>query len=373
VELPAPLTWGIVKGLLLRNLRWWQTQDKIWSSTGTLTVGYSFPNMFMSENYNSPQSPMWACLAFICLAVPEDHPFWASKEEPYPTELLPKVKALKHPGHIISYLGGHKLLLSSGQACSYPMRATHAKYGSFAYSSAYGYSVPTGCFTLEQFALSSQLGLSDDGGEIWKTRRLCETAVIETHEDQPVLKSIWKPFPDVTIKTYLLPPVGATPNWHLRVHRIEAGREIMTADCAFAICNEKNIDGRYLGLYDSEKHEGTLPRIIGNYDLNTPEGSSPGSVGAFAVSKGAVGIVDLDPASLRIAMLVNADPNSNLVESRTVIPTLQQTQKKDEVAWYVAGIYAKPSGNGVTPESYLDGWENRPAIPKWLQGEISGS
>merc|ERR1711939_1303513 len=23
IELPAPLTWGIVKGLLLRNLRWW--------------------------------------------------------------------------------------------------------------------------------------------------------------------------------------------------------------------------------------------------------------------------------------------------------------------------------------------------------------
>jgi hypothetical protein len=371
IELPAPLTWGIVKGLLIRNLRYWQTQSQIWSSTGTLTIGYCFPNMYMAENYNSPQSPMWACLAFICLAVPQNHPFWTSKEEPYPSHLLPKVKALKHPGHIISYLGGHKFILSSGQACSYPMKGTHAKYGSFAYSSAYGYSVPTGCFTLEQFALASQLGLSDDGGEFWKTRRLCEEAVIEEYEDQPVLKSTWKPFPDVKIKTYLLPPVDASPNWHLRAHKIEAGREVMTADGSFAISNERKLDGRNLDLYNAETFEGTLSKLIGNYDLNSPEGMSPGSVGTFAVSKGAVGIVALEKDTPRTAMLVNADPNSNLVESRTVIPTLQHTIKKGEIVWYVTAIYAKPSGDHVLPSTYLDGWESKPAVPKWLVEEIS--
>lgn len=373
VELPEPLTWGIVKGLLLRNLRWWQTQSQIWSPTGTLTIGYSFPNMYMAENYNSPQSPMWACLAFICLAVAADHPFWTSKEESYPTALLANIKALKHPGHIISYLGGHRMLLSSGQACSYPMKGTHAKYGSFAYSSAYGYSVPTGCFTLEQFALASQLGLSDDGGEVWKTRRLCEEAVIETHNEQPVLKSIWKPFPDVVIKTYLLPPVETTSNWHLRIHKIEAGRNVMTADGAFAICNERKSDGRYLDLYDAEKCEGTLPRIIGNYDLNTPEGSSQGRIGAFAVSKGAVGIRALESDLQRTAMLVNADANSNLVESRTVIPTLLHTLKKDETVWYVTGIYAKPPTERVRPGSYLDGWNENPIVPKWIMNEMTAS
>ena len=42
----------------------------------------------------------WACLAFICLAVPETHPFWTSKEENH-WDVIPKVKALKHPGHIM--------------------------------------------------------------------------------------------------------------------------------------------------------------------------------------------------------------------------------------------------------------------------------
>lgn len=262
------------------------------------------------------------------------------------------------------------MLLSSGQACSYPMKGTHAKYGAFAYSSAYGYSVPSGLFSLEQYALASQLGFSDDGGEYWKTRRKSEYAGLESRDDQPILVSVWKPYPDVAVRTILIPPHESTPNWHLRVHKIEAGREIMTADGAFAICNERAIDGRYLDSYDSDKGEGTSPKIIGNYDLNTPEGWSAGHQGAFAVSKGAVGIRALEDNIGRSAMLVNADPNSNLVESRTVIPTLQHTIKQGEVAWYVTAIYAKPAAEDVPKQKYLDGWDSIPQIPDWLKSEI---
>jgi hypothetical protein len=49
VELPAPLTWGMVKGIVMRHLRWWQTQHDMWSSSGTLTIGYSYPNMYVSS------------------------------------------------------------------------------------------------------------------------------------------------------------------------------------------------------------------------------------------------------------------------------------------------------------------------------------
>ncbi|KAJ0117072.1 hypothetical protein J7T55_003488 [Diaporthe amygdali] len=371
VELPKPLTWGIVKGIVLRHLRWWQTQPNIWSSSGTLTIGYSYPNMYMAENYNSPGSPYWACLAFICLAVPETHPFWTSKEESQWDVIPRSPKPLKQPGHIMTNLGGHCMLLSSGQACGYPMKGTHAKYGCFAYSSSYGYSAPPGLFTLEQYALSSQLGLSDDGGEYWKTRRISEYAGIEDREGKPVLVSVWRPFADVKIKTYLVPSEEATPNWHLRAHHIEAGREVMTADGSFAICNERTPDGRFLDLYDAEKIEGTRPKLIGNYDVNTPEAWSTGADGAFAVSKGAVGIKALEGEDVgRKATLVNADPNSNLVESRTTIPTIQHTIKAGTSVWYVSAIYARPSGKTVPKETYLNGWDEPPAIPGWLKAEI---
>jgi len=386
VELPAPLTWGMVKGIVMRHLRWWQTQHDMWSPSGTLTIGYSYPNMYMAENYNSPGSPYWACLAFICLAVPETHPFWTSPEEdPWQHTAIPRIKALPHPGHIMSNVGGHCMLLSSGQACSYPMKGTHAKYGAFAYSSAYAYSVPPGVFTLEQYVLASQLGLSDDGGEYWKTRRLSRSRLEfrgdSASDTSPVLISLWSPFPDVHIKTYLLPPVEArTPNWHLRVHRIAAvGRDVMTADGSFAICNERYPDDRYLDLYDAERGEGTRPKLMGNYDLATPEAWASGREGAFAVSlkAGAVGIKALEgegesvaAGAERKANLVNADPNSNLVESRTTIPTLQGTVRKGQTVWYVTAIYAKPNGEGVSKKSYLDGWDTVPGIPKWLAEEM---
>jgi hypothetical protein len=72
-------------------------------------------------------------------------------------------------------------------------------------------------------------------------------------------------------------------------------------------------------------------------------------------------------------MLVNADPNSNLVESRTAIPTLQHTIKAGESVWYVSGIYAKPNGEGVPKTEYLSGWDAPPAIPGWLLEEINGA
>jgi hypothetical protein len=255
------------------------------------------------------------------------------------------------------------------------MRGTHAKYGGFAYSSAFAYSVPTGCFSLEQFSLASQLGFSDDGGETWKTRRTCDYAEIEERDGKPVLVSVWSPFADVKVKTWLLPPEEGkgTDNWHLRAYKITAGREVMTADGAFAIDSTRARDGRALDEYSTETHEGTRPRLIGNYDVNVPEGWATGPEGAFAVSKGAVGIRALEPDTKRTANLVNADPNSNLVEGRTVIPTLQNVIKTGETAVFVSAIYAKPSGPGIARESYLDGWEQAPEVPAWLAAELGGA
>lgn len=287
---------------------------------------------------------------------------------------------------LFSNIGGHCMLLSSGQACGYPMKGTHSKYGGFAYSSAYAYSAPPGLFTLEQYALASQLGLSDDNGESWKPRRLCTYAGIETRpsgtddSETPVLVSDWVPLPNATVRTILVPPTNARPNYHLRAHRISVaanngGRNVMTADGSFAIRNVNATDGRYLEPWDAARGEGTRPRIVGNYDLETPEGWASGAEGAFAVckGKGAVGIRSLEGEKVpggeggRRANLVNADPNSNLVENRTTIPTLQHTIQPGQTVWYVTAVFAKPTGEG---DECLAGWENVPEIPGWLKKEM---
>lgn len=147
----------------------------------------------------------------------------------------------------------------------------------------------------------------------------------------------------------------------------------MTADGSFAICNVNSVNSRYLELYDQDRCEGTMPKIIGNYDTNTPAGWAAGKDGSFAVhvTKGAVGIKALEPTGNRRAMLVNADPNSNLVDSRTTIPTLQDSIGKGQTTWYVSGVYAKPGQAGLPKTTYLDGWQTPPEIPRWLSAEMN--
>jgi hypothetical protein len=164
--LPPPLTPGVLKGLLFRHLRYWAQKPDIFYTDGTFNIGYTFPNMFMCEDYNSPQSPYW-CMKTLCLlALPETHPFWSCEAEPQPLSLPPisgsgspgdanegtklEVKLHKRPRHILVDSDNHHYLLSSGQYCGWPLKATEAKYAKFAYSSAFGFSTdwtldPTAC------------------------------------------------------------------------------------------------------------------------------------------------------------------------------------------------------------------------------------
>src|SRR5690606_11429457 len=77
------IPYGIAKGILLSHLRWW-FQQPIFAPDGTLTIGYSYPNLVMAENYNAPGSPYWALKAFLVLALRDDHPFWQAEELPLP-------------------------------------------------------------------------------------------------------------------------------------------------------------------------------------------------------------------------------------------------------------------------------------------------
>jgi hypothetical protein len=205
VDLPAPLDdWGVVKGLLLRHFRWWSDKHDMFNVDGTLTIGYTYPNMYMSEDYNSPQSPYWAMKSFVALGLPKSHPFWTAKEGPCPDGDRGYTTLIKPPMHILCDTGFHHFLLSGGQFCPWPLKATEAKYGKFAYSSHFGFSVPTGSSVRAQVAPDSTLALSKDGGDTWrlpwKTLQyehgvafLMATDRDEAIESIPTLTTVWRP------------------------------------------------------------------------------------------------------------------------------------------------------------------------------------
>lgn len=363
VELPEPLSWGVVKGIWLRNLRWWTTQKDIFQSNGMLSIGYSYPNTYLAENYNSPGSPYWAMLTFAPLAQPATHPFWTSTEEPHPFATSSIIRPLPHPRHITVRSGGHTFLLSSGQSCHYALKNTQAKYGKFAYSSAFAYSVSTGSYTLEQFVPESSLALSDDGGELWKMRRAhVGDSAIESHDSSPVLVSRMAPWPDVDVLTYLLPPAPETPNWHIRAHRIRTQRALQTAEGTFAVYGCRSSDGRNLIELSGALY----------YNATTSEGCLADSTSAFAMSRsGAAGIADMHQQE-RKGSVILADANSNLVEARTVLPVLQRDLEPGSTTWFVSAVYALPGSVQGWEGKWKEGWDARPRVPAWLESRIEG-
>ena len=303
----------------------------------------------MTENYNSPGSPYWFCKSFVTLSLPETHPFWASAEEPYPAALRDTVAPLYKPLHIATNVCGHTYILSSGQQCSYPVKQSAAKYGKFAYSSAFGYSIPSGSLTLEEHAADSALALSDDNGEVWKVRRVTEDARFESDGSTTWLRSLWRPWPDVAVETFLVPPSAAAPLWHLRVHRIRAARPLLSAEGGWAVFGQGAGD-RALEPATGEAF-GTLER---------------GGEARAASRAGVVGIAELRAHPGRVGRAMRTDANTNLMVPRAVMPTLMETHAaQDGDIWLVTGVFGLPAvagQEGATPGWEAE-WEKRPVVP----------
>ncbi|MDV3249964.1 DUF2264 domain-containing protein [Devosia sp. BK] len=216
------LPWGVIKGHFLRHLRWW-SKVPIAHGNGVLSIGYGYPNLFMSESYNSAGSPYWALKAFLPLALPADHPFWTAEEVKADFDETPV--PLKHPGMVSFHTKGNVVALSSGQQ-NWQMRHGAEKYAKFVYSSRYGFSVEVDERAYHSGAFDGALALSDDGRH-YRVRETNETAQIAGDR----LHAVWKPWSDVTVETWLIP---ANP-WHIRVHRITTPRALHGTEGGFAI------------------------------------------------------------------------------------------------------------------------------------------
>jgi hypothetical protein len=395
VSLPAPLDQpGIIKGLLLRHLRYWAAKPSIFHADGTLNIGYIFPNAYMSEDYNSPQSVYWCLKTLVAMALPEEHPFWTCEELPHPVIAGPgevKVRAVEAPLQITCSSEHHTFMLSSGQFCPWPIKATEAKYGKFAYSSAFGFSVPTGTL-IQQIAPDSTLALSNDDQESWRVRWKPQNARIDSlafvgkdgkTEHLPALKSSWKPWKmdHFEVETTLIPPTTRWPDWHVRVHEItwmadkpgDEEREIIAMEGGFAIFGRERVSG--LGVLKltanlTQQGQGQV----------SDEGTLEMDGAALILSSaGATGIRDLRNESTSEGIALKPDSNTNLISQRTLIPMLKENLKFGGVGGrrshlLVVGVFAiavEGNGNRFAPsgEELKRRWEDVPVVTFGWQGE----
>lgn len=387
-DMPSPISsMGTIKGLFLRHLRWWASHsDDIFYPDGTMNIGYLYPNMYLCEDYNSPQSVYWCLKTLIAVALPANDLFWTCQELPHPLANGAQEKLsisgmgyVKPPGQILCNhsSGNHHFLLSTEQYCGWPIKASEAKYCKFAYSSAFGLSVPTGPL-IQQVAPDNALALSRDGGASWKLKwRTIGDAKMETlqvpasssgafptkHiEELPTLSISWKPWhnEDVEVHTTLIPPTNRWPDWHIRLHHIRIsnlkqpnGTPIHTVEGGFAISDPRKAD-------NSETLESKDACLI----LNP--------------SSGASGIANLSPAGnlngqKSIGKILKPDANTNLMCPRTLIPVVRHAldvSSCQDGEWIVLvpAVFAISSSigsgkdRGLDKKTVLKRWSDRPAI-----------
>ena len=294
---------GVIKGIILRNLRWWFKQP-IFNADGTLTIGYAYPNLIMAENYNSPQSPYWAFKTFLILSLEDKHPFWSVKEEALPE--LNKISIQQKPHLVITRneKNGNLLAFNSGHLSTNDHTHTTAKYEKFVYSNTFGFSVPRAEWGLGQGACDSTFALSEEDN-IYRVKRFCEEYKI----DETNLYSRWNPWCDVEIETWI---IFGNP-WHVRVHSINTARPLDTAEGGYA-----------LGIEHKDMAKS-------NYETFTLDNS------VLIKSRcGSSGIVNL--YGERKPQLIFADANTNLIYPRTVIPTLTGNLKPGKY-YFISAIF----------------------------------
>ena len=300
---------GIVKGIILRHLRWWQ-QQPITDRDGILTLGFAYPNLAMCEDYNSPGSPYWALKTYLILALPESHPFWQAEEQPLPA--LSEKRVITHAQQILNHTD-HVTMLTAGQLELNNYVNTEAKYTKFAYSSRFGFTIERGRFGLKHAACDSMLLLAD-GDNYFRGRRECE----EVRVDENYIFSRWSPWHDVHIDTWLV-PFG---EWHLRLHRINSARTLQTVEGGFAVMK-------------------TEPQLVGRGSyLSADNGSSA--------------IVDLSPVITRQPDSVVTPPNSSIMFAEcAAIPLLTSTIAPGE-SWLCCAVTASAQNKNRAESPQLD-------------------
>ncbi len=218
----SPYSLGVVKGIINRNLRYW-TESQIFDNEGLLTIGYKYPNLIMSEGYNASGSPYWGMKAFLLLALPEEHPYFAAEEEPLPElELVHEIPAAKM---IVTNSDKGATLYSVGSIETDRMNLFE-KYAKFAYSSRYGFSVPRGMRNLDMAACDSFLAFKVKG-RYYIDYKLISSELLSDKR----LKLIWTPVDGIEVETIITP----YENSHKREHTIRAVCSCEAYETGFAI------------------------------------------------------------------------------------------------------------------------------------------
>ncbi|MED3793623.1 DUF2264 domain-containing protein [Niallia alba] len=301
------------KYLLTNNMREW-FQKPIFTAEGFLSIGYYYPNLVMAEGYNAPGSPYWALKNFIILALPDNHDFW---KEP---EIQPKFsKKVQNPYSrmlLVHNEDGSELQAFTAGQHSHEHAHGEAKYEKFVYSTTFGFSVAKGYVLPKQGAFDNTLALSESEFHFRSPFGYEEYTV-----EEEFVYSLWKPWDDVTVKSFIIP---VSP-WHVRVHIIQSNRPLHIFEGGFSCPDD--------GTQVITKQENSI---------------------FYQSSIGISGLISME--SNLEATLIYPEPNTNIFYPKTVLPALRG--KLAPGKHILNSVYLGSNKTIEIPSDYKIEWNN---------------
>lgn len=291
-----PFPVGVMKGLIVRHLQDWMKKP-IFDRNDILTIGYGYPNLLMAERYNAPGSPYWSMKTFGFLMLPDDHPFWSCEAQDLPK--LSPACPMPYADMFVYHYGNHTTAFAPGVYSRFGHGGIVSKYSKFAYDTRFSISIAKSNYELHENAPDNMLAFWIDGYVY--VRRICEDRKITSEG----VYSKWSPYPGIIVETTILPgPVG-----HKRIHKIQSSIPCEAYDCGFSIDRG---DFEEVGYYEETTdhcckagNNTMLCEVSGSIFVGEDEAS------------------DKKDAKLGEGYLMYADPNMNLLYTKTAIPCIK--------------------------------------------------
>ncbi len=191
-----PFSVGVIKGIIVRNLQYWLSDNRIFDNGHIMTIGYRYNQLTMSECYNAPGSPYWSMKAFAFMALPDGHEFWSCESLPLPD--LNQLIAQRMPELLVGRYNNSVTLYPAGTLNVFPNEMLH-KYLKFAYSSRFGFSVPRSNWQFAAAAPDSTLSFEVEDRIYTRVKNMG----FELADDKVIIQ--WSPGLGIDVNTEIIP------------------------------------------------------------------------------------------------------------------------------------------------------------------------
>lgn len=181
-----------LKTLWVNSLTWWGKKSII--QNDTYSVGYAYPNLIVSEIYNSPCSPLLALKGYFAVQLPQEHVFWQTERDSDMT--IPSVAVVHETKQIVQRNHNGSILLTGAPSAA-ELRNSHDKYLKFSYSSSHGFCVEALQWIDIGFLGDNVFACYHQETKSWKFRK----KIISSEIDNDRLITIWSPFDGCEIRT----------------------------------------------------------------------------------------------------------------------------------------------------------------------------